>query len=332
MKMKHIWLLASSILIAHANFGQNREEIAKIEFMTEELNDLIRKDARVEILAEGFEFTEGPYWVKKPEMLLFSDIPANKVYKWTEENGTEVYLDPGGYTESEPRGGFLGPNGIIQNKKGELLICQHGDRRIAKMDAPLDAPEPVFVTVAGKYNGKRLNSPNDLTLSKKGNLYFTDPSYGFEKGPGDPKKELSFQGVFIMGTDGEVRMLLDSIEQPNGIAFFPGEKQLLISNTDPQKHRWYSYSIDSDGNLTDGKVFFDAKNAGGMGGCDGLKIDKKGYVFATGPGGVFIFNPAGEQIGKISVYGVSATNCALSPDEKTLYVTAQQYILRLKMR
>jgi gluconolactonase len=305
--------------------------IGTIEFMSDELSRIIKKEATVEIVAEGFQFTEGPLWFDKEKMLLVSDIPANTIYKWSEEKGKEVFLKPAGYTDTTRRGGFMGPNGLVLSDEGSLWLCQHGDRRIARMDAPLSSPKSKFITVAGEYNGKRLNSPNDLFLAKNGDLYFTDPSYGFEKGPRDPKKEMPFQGVYKVNKAGKVTLLLDSLEQPNGIGILPDGKTLLVSNSG-RKKMWYTYTIDSNGLLTNGKVFYDAGNEKGPGGCDGFKIDKNGNVFAAGPGGVYIFTATGKLIGKIKVNGVSATNCALTPDGKTIYITAVQYLLRVKMQ
>jgi gluconolactonase len=200
------------------------------------------------------------------------------------------------------------------------------------MDAPLNAPQAKFITVAGEYNGKKLNSPNDLFLTSKGDLYFTDPSYGFERGANDPKKELSFQGVYRMDKAGKVTLLVDSIEQPNGIGIFPDGKTLLVSNSDGRKKRWYAYDIASNGSLTNARVFYDVSNERGAGGCDGFKIDKQGNVFAAGPGGIWIFTKAGKLIGKIKMNGVTASNCALTPDGKTLFITATRYLLRVKMK
>jgi gluconolactonase len=306
--------------------------IGTIEFLSNELNRLIKKDAKVEIVAEGFQFTEGPVWLDKQKMLLFSDVPANTVYKWTEAKGKEVYLKPGGYTGAEPRGGFMGPNALSLYTGGKLLICQHGDRRIAKMNAPLDAPKPNFVTVVGEYNGKRINSPNDLFVTASGDIYFTDPSYGFEKGARDPKKELPYQGVYKVDKAGRNTLLVDSIEQPNGISIFPGGKTMIISNSDDRKKRWYLYDIAPNGSLKNGRVFYDVSNEKGMGGCDGLKIDKAGNVFAAGPGGLWIFTKAGKLIGRIKMNGVTTANCALTPDGKTIFITATNYLLRVKMR
>jgi gluconolactonase len=285
----------------------------------------------VEIVADGFQFTEGPLWVEKHKMLLFSDIPANTVYKWIEAKGAEVYLKPSGYTDSTKRGGFLGSNGLYLSNEGKLLLCQHGDRRIAMMNATLNSPTAIFTTVASKYDGKRLNSPNDLFLSKNGDLYFTDPSYGFEKGPNDPKKEISFQGVYKVDKSRRVTLLIDSLQQPNGIGIMPDGKTLLVSNSGTKK-MWYAYDITSTGSLTNARIFYDVSNESAPGGCDGFKIDKDGNIFASGPGGIWIFTKDAKLIGKINVNGVTATNCAFSHDGKTIYISAVQYLLRVKMR
>ncbi len=328
----NIFVLLIIITCYSAIAQETKPEIGSIEFVSKELNGIIKKDAKVEIIADGFGFTEGPLWLEKEKMLLVSDLPANTIYKWTEAKGKEEYLKPAGYTDSEPRGGFMGPNGLILSNDGKLWLCQHGDRRIAQMDAPLASPATNFTTIAGEYDGKKLNSPNDLILTKKGDLYFTDPSYGFEKGPRDPKKEIPFNGVYKVDKSGKITLLLDSIEQPNGIGVFPDGKTLLVANSDGRKKRWYAYDLAADGSLTSGKVFYDASATQEPGGCDGLKITKNGTVFATGPGGVWIFTKAGKLIGKIKVNGVTATNIALSPDEKTIYITAVQYLLRVKLQ
>lgn len=310
----------------------NCQEIGSIEFIAPELGSLIKKDAKIEVIAEGCTFTEGPLWLEKEKMLLFSDIPANTIYKWTEAKGKEVYLKPGGYTGAEPRGGFLGPNGLYKTKDGKLWICQHGDRRIASMDAPLDAPKANFSTVAGTYNGKKLNSPNDFFMSKKGDLYFTDPAYGFEGGMRDPKKELPFQGVYKMDKSGKITVLIDTMQAPNGIGILPDGKTLLVANTQGRGRGWYAYDIAANGALENARVFYNPGTTREPGGCDGFKIDKKGNVFAAGPGGIWIFTKEGKLIGKIKVNNITAANCALSTDGKTLYITATQYLLRVKMR
>lgn len=167
---------------------ESKPGTGKIDFIADELSGIINKDAKVEIIAEGFDWAEGPVWLDKQQMLIFSDVPKNIVYKWTEAKGKEVYLTPSGYTGGEPRGGEMGSNGLAVSNDGKLYLCQHGDRRIAMMDAPVDAPKPNFIVVAGEYNGKKFNSPNDLVVTDSGDVYFTDPPYGLEGNINDPKK------------------------------------------------------------------------------------------------------------------------------------------------
>jgi len=329
-KITALAFLLSQFLFVFAQ--EDKPGTGTIEFISKELSKLINKDAKIEIVADGFQFTEGPLWIAKEQMLLLSDVPGNTIYKWTEANGKEVYVKPGGYTDTAKRGGFMGPNGLTLSKDGKLMVCQHGDRRVAIMDAPLNAPQSKFITVADAYNGKRLNSPNDLFLTAGGDLYFTDPSYGLEKGARDPKKEIAYQGVYKVDKAGTVTLLVDSIEAPNGIAIFPDGKTLLVANSDNRKKMWYAYDIASNGSLANGRVFYDVSNEKGAGGCDGLKIDSKGNVFATGPGGIWIFTRAGKLIGKIKINGTSVANCAFSADGKTIYLTATKYLLRVKMR
>ena len=331
--MKQIFFLFFLIAFNFSAFSQEtKPAIATIEFLSDELSRIIKKDAKVETVAEGFQFTEGPLWVEKEKMLLFSDVPANTIYKWTEKKGKEIYLKPSGYTGSESRGGFLGSNGLMLSKDKKLLICQHGDRRIAIMDAPLNAPKSSFISLAAEYNGKKINSPNDLLVMPNGDVYFTDPAYGFERGPNDPKKETPYQGVYKIDKAGKVSLLIDSIEAPNGIALMPDKKTMIISNSDGRKKRWYAYDLAANGSLSNGRVFYDVSSERGNGGCDGLKIDKAGNVFATGPGGIWIINKSGKLIGRIKVNGVPAANCAFTPDEKTLFITAEKYLLRVKLR
>jgi gluconolactonase len=319
-------------LFSVASSQETKQPIGSIEFISDDLSRLIKKDAKVEIIASGFEFTEGPLWLTKQKMLLFSDVPANTIYKWTEAKGKEVYLKPAGYTGAVARGGFMGPNALYLSKDEQLLICQHGDRRIARMAAPISAPRPDFETVVGEYNGKKLNSPNDFFVTASGDMYFTDPAYGLEKGDRDPKKEAAYNGVYRRDKAGRTTLLVDSIEQPNGIGILPDGKTLLVSNSDNRKKKWYAYDIGTNGLLTNARVFYDVSNEKGMGGCDGFKIDKAGNVFAAGPGGIWIFSKLGKLIGKINVNGVTAANCALTPDDKTIFITATNYLLRVKMR
>lgn len=306
--------------------------IGVVERYDSALDKIVSKDAKVEIIAEGFDWSEGALWVEKYKMLLFSDVPQNTIYKWTEAKGKEVYLKPSGYTGTIERGGEMGSNGLTLDEKGNLVMCQHGDRRMARMDAPLDNPQPKFITLANKYRNQRFSSPNDATFNSKGELFFTDPPYGLLKqSDDDPAKETLFNGVYKVKKNGEVILLTDSLTRPNGIAFFPGEKHLLVANSDPKKPNWYIFDVNGD-KLSNGKIFYHAVSEKGMKGLpDGLKIDSHGNVFATGPGGIHFFDKDGKLLGKLRV-DESTSNCSLSADEKTLYITNDMYVLRFKMR
>jgi gluconolactonase len=306
--------------------------IGSIESMDPAFDALVNANAQVEIIAEGFEWSEGPLWIEDQKALLFSDVPKNIVYKWTEEKGKETYLTPSGRTGSMPYGDEPGSNGLVLNPEGKLVLCQHGDRRVAIMDAPLTAPEPKFISVVDNYEGKKLNSPNDAVFNSKGELFLTDPPYGLPKKAEDPTKETPFQGVYKI-TNGTMKIITDSITRPNGIALFPGEKRLLVANSDPDKAKWYAFDLLENDSVANASIFYDAsENAKTEKGLpDGLKIDKQGNVFATGPGGVWVFNSDGKVLGRIKISELTS-NCALSPDEKTLYVTADQYVVRIKLR
>jgi gluconolactonase len=323
--MKYLFtllLLATLTCTAQAPY----KSTGTIERHDSSIDAILSPTAKAEIIATGFDWSEGPLWIEKSKMLLFSDIPVNTIYKWTEKGGIEVYLKPSGYTGTAKRDGEPGSNGLILDKKGNLVLCQHGDRRMARMNAPINKPAPKFISLAGNYRGKKLNSPNDAVYNSKGELFFTDPPYGLEKGTTDPKKELPFQGVYKVKTSGEVVLITDTITMPNGIAFFPGEKTFIVANSDGKKPNWYAFDINAAGEASNGRIFYNV-----AGGADGLKIDKKGNVFATGPGGIWIFNSSGKLLGKLKL-AEAVSNCALSADEKTLYITNDMHIVRFKMR
>lgn len=340
MRMKKIIIFSLlAVIIACNNNTENKNQemayksIGSIERFDPALDNIVSSNAKIEIIADGFDWSEGPLWIENHKMLLFSDIPPNTIYKWTEEKGKEVYLTPSGYTDTLKRGGEIGSNGLILDKAENLVMCQHGDRRMAKMDATLDKPAPKFITLADKYNGKRFSSPNDAVYNSSGELFFTDPPYGLEtQDDKDPKKELSFNGVYKVKTNGEVILLVDSITRPNGLAFLPGEKKLIIACSDPAKPFWYIYDVNGD-SLINGKIFYNAtEEAKTMTGLpDGLKIDKNGNVFATGPGGVNIFTSEGKKLGLIK-FSDPTSNCTFSADEKTLYVTNDMNLVRIKLR
>jgi gluconolactonase len=331
-------LLAVAIVLLHyqgvpTNIPANDAAALRIERLDPALDRLIAPDAAIEILAQGFDWTEGPVWVKDGEYLLFSDIPQNVVLKWKAGDGVRQYLKPAGYTGSTPRGGETGSNGLAIDSGGRLILCQHGDRRIAAMDAPLSAPQPKFVTLADRYEGKRFNSPNDLTFRSNGDIYFTDPPYGMEKQFDDPAREIPFQGVYRRSTDGRVTLLTREMTRPNGIAFSPDERLLYVAQSDPKAAIWRVFDVNADGTLGRSRVFFDATAlvASRKGLPDGMKVDQDGNIFGTGPGGVFVFSPQGRHLGTI-VTGQATSNVAFGDDGRTLYMTADMYLMRMRLR
>lgn len=307
--------------------------IGTLEKMDPALDAIISPDAKAEIIADGIDWSEGPLWVEKINALLWSDVLQNIIYKWTPEKGKEVYLTPSGYTDSVKRGGEMGSNGLTLDNNGNLVLCQHGNRQIARMTSGVENPQPSFVTLAGNYKGKRFNSPNDVIVNSKGEIFFTDPIYGLEsKSDSDPKKELPYNGVYKVTTKGEVVLLIDSITRPNGIALTPDEKKLIVACSDRDKPNWYIYDVDENG-VKNGRIFYSAagEDKSLPGGPDGFKIDKNGNIFSSGPGGIRIFNPEGKILGRLRLEN-PASNCAFSPDQKTLYITNDMYVLRLRMR
>lgn len=317
-----------------AGLGSGRTAIGQIIRHNVELaKTLLPDSARLEVLSEGFEWSEGPLWVPSENMLLFSDIPVNTIYKWTEKNGIEQYLKPSGYTGESDRGGETGSNGLTLDRQGRLILCQHGDRRIARLESPWAAPMPNYVTIADRWEGKRFNSPNDAIVDSRGRLLFTDPPYGLEKLTDDPARELNFQGVYMIDTNGLLTLLTDELSRPNGLALSPDEKILYVANSDPEKAIWMAYTVDENMHITSKKVFYDATSLVPTfkGLPDGLKVHPQGFIFATGPGGVLVFTPDAELIATINT-GEATANCAFNEDFSTLFITADMYLLQLKLK
>ncbi|MEZ4887219.1 MAG: SMP-30/gluconolactonase/LRE family protein [Chitinophagales bacterium] len=307
--------------------------IGELQSLDPRFAEIVKADAKIEVLAEGYEWSEGPLWLESEQMLIWSDVPKNTIYSWKEGEAAKVYLQPSGYTSDKERGGEPGSNGLLLNSKNELVLCQHGDRQMAKMNAPLSAPKADFETIATQYDGQRFNSPNDAAYGQDGNLYFTDPPYGLEKQHEDPAKETPFQGVYRVAPDGKVFLMTKELTRPNGIALSPDFKKCYVANSDHGKALWMVYEIDANKNFTNGKVFFDATTMvpNNKGLPDGLKVNKKGIVFATGPGGVYVFSPEGKHLGTIST-GQATSNCALNTDESVLYMTSDMLVTRIQLQ
>ena len=306
--------------------------IGSIDRKDPKLDALIPKDARIEVLAGGMKWSEGPVWDKKASALLFTDIPNNRVMKWSQKDGLMEFLRPSGYTgKAAFKGTEPGANGLAFDKQGRLVLCQHGDRRVARLKK-----DGGFETLADKYMGKRLNSPNDLVFDKSGNLYFTDPPYGLPGNVNDPKnpaKELDFQGVYRISPNGELTLLTKEMTRPNGIGLSPDEKTLYVANSDPEKAIWMAFPINADGTLGKGKQIHDAtadvKAHPEKGLPDGLKVDQHGNIFATAVNGVYVFSPDFKLLGRI-VTNDKTANCAWGDDGTVLYLATNDKITRVK--
>ena len=289
---------------------------------------LVPKDATVEKLLDGRQWVEGPLWVRSGGYLLFSDVVQNAIYQWKEGKGARVFLANSGYSGSTPYAGAEpGSNGLALDAEGRLVFARHGDRQIARLE-----PDGGITVLADRYQGRKLNSPNDLVFHSSGDLYFTDPPFGLPKSYDDPGKELPHQGVYRLRPDGSLALLTSELSAPNGIAFSPDERTLYVSNADAQRLVWLAYAVRPDGTLGPGRVFFDGTSAfaGRPGTADGLKVDAQGTVFGVGPGGVYVFSPAGELLGWIDFAG-NVGNVAWGEDGSTLFVAANSAVYRIRV-
>lgn len=307
------------------------QSVGSVQRLDSAINSLITSEAKIEVLASGFEWAEGPLWLEEQQAVIFTDVPTNKIWKWTEKDSLSLFLTPSGYLGDRTEKNEPGANGLALDAAGNLILCQHGERQVGKMLAPLDAPKSEFEGLATGYEGKRFNSPNDLVFNLSGQLFFTDPPYGMD--PWD-EKQLEFQGVYRLDPDGKVNLLVDSLSRPNGIALSPDQKTLYIAQSDPEKARYYAFDLDENGNVISGKVLFDATSLQGdsrRGLPDGLKIHSNGTLFATGPGGVLVISADGKHLGTILTENGTA-NCALDTDENYLYMTADAYLMRIALK
>lgn len=331
-------IIIFSVLVTLMHFvsctTQEYPNTGSVERLSPELDRIIAPGTLPEILAEGFEWSEGPLYLPKQEKVIFSDIPNNSIFEWSEEDGLKLYLKPSGYTDTLTRGGETGSNGLLLDAEGYLVLCQHGDRRMARMTAPLDNPEASFETIAGTWKGKRFNSPNDAVFHSNGNLYFTDPAYGMELRYEDPRREMDFTGVFYTTPEGEVSLLLKHLTAPNGIGFSPDESKAYVANSGGSSgFIWMEYDVVEDGSLQNERLFYDAGPASDSlrGAPDGLVVRDDGIIFATGPGGVWVLSPEGEHLG-IILTGQATSNCTLDANNRYLYMTADMYLMRIKLR
>jgi gluconolactonase len=298
---------------------------SSIEKVDAALDAIVPAGAQVEKLANGFAFTEGPIWFDAG-YLIFSDIPRNEMHKWTPDGKVILFRKPSGYNLNDaPAGAFIGSNGMTRDHQGRLVVCEHGNARVTRTE-----PDGSITVLADKYEGKRLNSPNDIVQNSNGDFYFTDPPYGLVKQDEDPKKELDFNGVFKL-SNGKLTLLYKGIPRPNGLAFTPDEKYMYLNNSEPHRKICLRFEVRDDGSLAHEKVFFDMTKDRSDGVPDGMKVDVEGNVYSTGPGGVWIFNSEGRRLGSIKTPETPANIHWGEADAKTLYITARTGLYRIRL-
>jgi gluconolactonase len=302
------------------------DTIGQIERLDARLDALIAPGTPIQKIADGLAWAEGPLWDPRTQSLLFSDVPRNAIFRWHPDEGVTLAIPRSGYTGPDPPPrGEPGSNGLIFDREGRLVLCQHGDRRIVRRER-----DGSLTVLADRFDGRRLNSPNDLTYHPNGDLYFTDPVFGLPGGFEDPERELDFQGVFRVAADGQVHAVVKDLRAPNGLAFSPDGRVLYVANSQRSRPVWMAYDIDADGRATGARQFAEASawvqpsdNV-----PDGMKMDRHGNLFATGPGGVHVFAPDGTRLGRIDV-GVPLGNVAWGPDG-TLFIAANHWLVRVQ--
>lgn len=330
-------LLALPLLALSCNEPPAQEPPAfpttgSVERLDPALDAIVAPGANIEVLADSFIWSEGPVWIGGSEdgFVAFSDVPANEIFRWSEKDGLSSYLKPSGYTGPDRPESQEGSNGLLLDAEGRLVLCQHGDRRMARMTAPATAPAPTFETLADTFDGKRFSSPNDACYDAQGNLYFTDPPYGLPLGPDDTvNREISFCGVYRLAQDGSVTLIDSTMTKPNGIALSPNGQTLYVANSDPDAPMLKAFARQADGTFGEGAMFFDAKALEGKGLPDGLRVLSDGHLVATGPGGVLVISPEGRLLGRI-LTGEATANCTVGADGN-LYMTAHMFLMRIRL-
>jgi gluconolactonase len=331
-------LIAFTVLFTTAiySFAQTPQNpFGRVEVYDSSALALINPNATIEVIGKHYKWSEGPVWVPSIQKLLFSDVLENKIYSWDGKDTPVVYLTPSGYTDTAYRNGENGSNGLALDRVGRLLLCQSGNRQVVRLDADLNSPKPNFIVLAKDYQGKKFNSPNDLVADSKDNIYFTDPIYGLPKKENDPTRELTFEGVYRIRPSGKVELLIDSIQNPNGIALSSDENTLYVGSS-ANHTRWYAYHLDAKGNIRNGGVLLDGyamkEKAKVKTGADGFKTDLYGNIFSSGPDGISIISSAGKVLALIRIYDKRTSNCALNENRDVLFITNDDRVLRVKLK
>ena len=317
MILKLILILINLPVISQDKF------IGSVERLSPEIDNLIEKSAKIEILADGFEWSEGPVWSSQLNSVLFSDVPENVIYSWNEDKGLGTFTRPIGYSGKVPNLKKAGTNGLTIDADGNLIICMHGDRKITRLEK-LNINRKV--TLVNSFDGNLLNSPNDLVYDSEGNLYFTDPPYGLLEGDNDKLKEIEFNGVYKVSPNGDIEVLVKNLTRPNGISISNDEKILYVANSDKNNPVIMQYDLSEEG-AKNPSIFFDGRELTkkDIGLFDGLKVHPTGNVFATGPGGVLVIKENGDHIGTIRTE-VRTANCAFDENFQYLYMTSDMFL------
>jgi gluconolactonase len=310
-------------LVVGAQPSQPSADAGSIQRKDPRLDALVPANARIEKLAEGFTFLEGPVWIRDQSRLLYSDLRGNAIYEWTQAEGASDYIKP---FFDGPGTGLrgVGPNGVALDSQGRLVVCVYGSRSITRIEK-----NGARTVLADRYEGKRLNSPNDLVFGSDGSLYFTDPPFGLEGMADSPLRELPFSGVYRLRPNGELTLLTGEQERPNGIELSPDESILYVANSGGAVTGWMAYDL-SEAGVSNARVFFDITGVQGSGGADGMKVDSAGNLFATGPDGVWIIAPDGTHLGTINV-GEALTNVGWGEDGRTLFITGRTALYRVRL-
>ena len=301
--------------------GENGGSIERID---PAFDALVPQGAKIEKLAGGFVFTEGPVWDQRGSRLYFSDLRSNAIHTWSDEEGLDTFLQP--VFEGEAAHESVGSNGLTIDQQGRLLLMEHGNRLVSRLET-----NGSRTILAHSYGFSRLNSPNDSVWHSSGWLYFTDPSYGLPEQESDPLRELDFNGIYKLYPEtGELELLETNQSRPNGIALSLDERTLYVANSDGSDKVWYAYDVNDAGELSNQRVFFDVNDQDIAGAADGMKIDVNGNIFATGPGGVWVFNSDGDHLGNINPPELPA-NVAWGGDGSDLYMTARTGLYRISL-
>jgi gluconolactonase len=289
------------------------------------LDSIVATSTMLEKIAGSFAFTEGPVWIHRG-YLLFSDIPNNVIRKWTPE-GASIFRKRSGYGGTDaPVGAYIGSNGLTIDRQGRLTICETGNRRVTRLER-----DGTLTVLAERYEGKRLNSPNDLVYRSDGALYFTDPPHGLPREDQDPKKELTFNGIYRFKGK-ELKLLSTDLSRPNGLAFSPDERFLYVANSDARRKVWVRFDVRRDGTLGHSRIFYDATAETSDGLPDGMKVDERGNLYCAGPGGIWIFAPDGKHLGTIEAPETPANLAWGESTGKTLFITARTSLYRIELK